>query len=67
MNELIPLQNTPTMSSRGIATLCDKRHDNVMADIDNLNETYEKWGCPKLGKGITPRPTQVISNIANTY
>ena len=29
----------PTMSSRVIATLCDKRHDNVMADIRKmLNE-----------------------------
>ena len=36
---LTSLQNTPTMSSREIATLCDKRHDNVMADIRKmLNE-----------------------------
>ena len=36
---LTSLQNTPTMSSREIAELCDKRHDNVMADIRKmLNE-----------------------------
>lgn len=42
MNELIQNSfNTLTMSSREIATLCGKRHDNVMADIrkmlDDLN------------------------------
>ena len=47
---LTPLQNTPTMSSREIATLCDKRHDHVLRDIDNLNETYEKMGLPKVGE-----------------
>ena len=41
MNELtnITQHSQPTMSSREIATLCDKRHDNVMADIRKmLNE-----------------------------
>ena len=38
------------MSSREIATLCDKRHDHVLRDIDNLNETYEKYP-PKVGEG----------------
>ena len=40
MNELTQNSfNVPTMSSREIATLCDKRHDNVMADIRKmLNE-----------------------------
>ena len=35
---LTPLQNTPTMSSREIAELCDKRHDNVMADIRKMGK-----------------------------
>lgn len=41
MNKLthITQHSQPTMSSREIATLCDKRHDNVMADIRKmLNE-----------------------------
>ena len=38
MHQLLSLPNTqaPTMSSREIATLCDKRHDNVMADIRKM-------------------------------
>ena len=46
---LTSLQNTPTMSSREIAELCDKRHDHVCRDIENLNATYEKMGLPKVG------------------
>ena len=37
-----------TMSSREIATLCEKRHDNVCNDIRILNETYEKMGLLKI-------------------
>ena len=48
---LTSLQNTPTMSSREIATLCEKEHRHVLRDIDNLNETYEKMGLPKVGQG----------------
>ena len=35
---LTPLQNTPTMSSREIAELCDKAHRNVLADIRTMCE-----------------------------
>ena len=35
---LTSLQNTPTMSSREIATLCDKEHRNVLADIRTMCE-----------------------------
>ena len=56
MNELIPLQNTPTMSSREIAELCDKEHRNVCRDIDNLNETYEKMGLLKIEQGYYTTP-----------
>ena len=38
MNELLTFNNELTMSSREIATLCDKRHDNVMADIRTMCE-----------------------------
>ena len=38
MNELTLLQNTPTMSSREIAELCDKEHRNVLADIRTMCE-----------------------------
>ena len=37
-----------TMSSREIAQLCQKRHDNVCNDIRILNETYEKMGLLKI-------------------
>ena len=47
---LTSLQNTPTMSSREIATLCDKEHRHVLRDIDNLNETYGQMGLPKVGQ-----------------
>lgn len=43
--------NFQTMSSREIATLCEKEHRHVLRDIDNLNETYEKMGLPKVGQG----------------
>ena len=39
MNELLQKSfNTPTMSSREIATLCDKEHRNVLADIRTMCE-----------------------------
>ena len=47
---LTSLQNTPTMSSREIAELCDKRHDHVCRDIENLNATYGQMGLPKVGE-----------------
>ena len=47
---LTSLQNTPTMSSREIAELCDKEHRNVCRDIENLNATYEKIPLPKVGQ-----------------
>ncbi len=34
MNPLINYSNSITMSSREIAMLCDKRHDNVVRDIE---------------------------------
>ena len=38
------------MSSREIATLCDKEHRHVLRDIDNLNATYGQMGMPKVGQ-----------------
>ncbi len=37
-----------TMSSREIAELTGKRHDNVRKDIGVLNENYEKLGLLKV-------------------
>ena len=49
MNELIQKSfNTLTMSSREIATLCDKEHRNVCRDIENLNATYRQMGMLKI-------------------
>ncbi|WP_407478298.1 phage antirepressor KilAC domain-containing protein [Elizabethkingia meningoseptica] len=39
------------MSSREIAQLTGKRHDNVLRDIDNLNDSYEKLGLLKVEEG----------------
>ena len=38
------------MSSREIAELCDKRHDHVCRDIENLNLEYGKLSLPKVGE-----------------
>ena len=40
--------NFQTMSSREIATLCDKEHRNVCRDIENLNATYGQMGMLKI-------------------
>ena len=46
--QLAEIQSNKTMSSREIAQLCNKRHDNVCNDIRILNETYEKMGLLKI-------------------
>ena len=45
-----------TMSSREIADLTGKRHDNVLRDCDNLNEKYEKLGLLKIEEGLYTNP-----------
>ncbi|MGM8938128.1 Rha family transcriptional regulator [Psychrobacter glaciei] len=45
-----------TMSSREIAQLCEKRHDHVCRDIDNLNQSYELMGLPIVGEGYYTHP-----------
>lgn len=48
-NDLRVLENAATtMSSREIAELTGKRHDNVMRDVNALNESYEKLGLLKV-------------------
>ena len=40
------------MSSREIAELCNKRHDNVCRDIRKLNENYKSMGLLKIEETI---------------
>lgn len=40
------------MGSREIAKLCEKRHDHVTRDIDNLNKVYAEIGFPKIGESL---------------
>ena len=47
MNDLM-INQVLTMSSREIATLCDKEHRNVCRDIENLNATYGQMGMLKI-------------------
>ena len=47
---IIDKNSGKTMSSREIAELMGKRHDHVLRDIDELNESYEKLGLPIFGE-----------------
>ena len=40
--------NSPKMSSREIAELAGKRHDNVMRDIRNMEPAWEKLTALKF-------------------
>ena len=48
------------MSSREIAELTGKRHDNVVRDIDKLNKSYENGGFLKVEEGY-----YTLSNTGN--
>lgn len=54
MNELSQIKLT--MSSREIAELTGKRHDNVLRDCDVLNENYEKLSLLKIEEGYYTHP-----------
>ena len=56
MNLPILQSEVKTMSSREIATLCEKKHRNVLRDIDLLNETYTHMGLPKIEQGYYTHP-----------
>ncbi|MDR2002392.1 MAG: phage regulatory protein/antirepressor Ant [Prevotella sp.] len=45
-----------TMSSREIAELTGKRHDNVLTDCDKLNESYRDLGLPEISVGVYIHP-----------
>ena len=42
------MNNEMTISSREIAKVCKKRHDNVLSDVRQLNQTYIKNGLPEI-------------------
>ena len=56
MNILMKFNHPLTMSSREVAALCEKRHDHVLRDIENLNATYAQMGFPKVGEGYYTHP-----------
>ena len=52
-NSLIAVANQPTMSSREIAEITGKRHDNVMMDCRKLRDFYaETYSPEKAGEHI---------------
>ena len=53
MNELLTFNNELTMSSREIASLCGKRHDNVMADIRKMLDELDIYAPDFSGTFIT--------------
>lgn len=55
----VALLATPTMSSREIAELCDKRHDNVMADCRKLIEFYGQTYSPEKSGELVSLSTYV--------
>lgn len=58
MNDMILPQGAyKTMSSREVAQLCEKRHDNVCRDIEKLNETYTVMGFLKIEEGYYSHPS----------
>ena len=58
MNELLTFNNELTMSSRDIAMLCDKRHDNVMADIRKMLDELDIYAPDFSGTFITEQGNQ---------
>lgn len=42
------MSNEITISSREIAKVCKKRHDHVLDDVRQLNQTYIKNGLPEI-------------------
>ena len=57
MNDLM-INQVLTMSSREIATLCDKRHDNVMADIRKMLDELDIYAPDFSGTFITEQGNQ---------
>ena len=62
----ITQHSQPTMSSREIATLCDKRHDNVMADIRKMLDELDIYAPDFSGTFITEQGNQRTRNFATT-
>lgn len=64
MNDIMQVNNiSKTMSSREMAALCKKRHDNTLLIIRDL----ENRGLLENSRPYTTRTRRTASNILNTY
>lgn len=58
----IDVNNVMTMSSREVAELCEKRHDNVMVDVEKLLNYYKELYTPEKAGVLISLSDYVASN-----
>lgn len=64
MNDImkVDVNNVMTMSSREVAELCEKRHDNVMVDVEKLLNYYKELYTPEKAGVLISLSDYVASN-----